>query len=106
MLDQRRHRRSHRQLLVSCMNPKLAFDSLTRDICPGGVFVITSHQLPVDSPIDLEISFGLDDPILHCRGRIAWINAGQIETFPPGFGVEFVDGDEQMIERLLLALEV
>ncbi|MEW6660064.1 MAG: PilZ domain-containing protein [Thermodesulfobacteriota bacterium] len=105
MLDQRRHRRYHRQLQVNCINPKLAFESLTRDICPGGVFVITSHLLPVDSPIDLEISFGLNDPILHCRGRIAWINAGQIETFPPGFGVEFDDGDEQMIERLLQDLE-
>jgi Tfp pilus assembly protein PilZ len=107
MLDQRRHHRYDRQLQVSCLNPKLAFESLTQDICPGGVFIITSHLLPLDSPIDLEISFGADDPIVHCRGRIAWINAGQIETFPPGFGVEFVDGDElRMIERLLQDLEV
>ena len=106
MFDQRRQRRYHHQLRVSCKNPKLAFESLTRDICAGGVFIITSHLLPLDSPIDLEITFGVDDPILHCRGRIAWINAGQIETFPPGFGVEFVDGDEQMIEQLLEDLGV
>ena len=106
MPHQRRHRRYLRQLRVSCKNPQLAFDSLTRDICAGGVFIITSHRLPLDSPIDLEISFGVDDPVIHCRGRVAWINMGQVETFPPGFGVEFVEVDEQMIEQLLNDLDV
>jgi len=101
MLDQRRQRRYPRQLRVRCRNPQLAFDSLTRDICAGGVFIITSHLLPLDSAIDLEISFGTDEPFIHCRGRIAWINAGQVETFPPGFGVEFVEADEQIMGRLL-----
>jgi Tfp pilus assembly protein PilZ len=101
MLDQRRHHRYPRQLRVYCKDPQLAFESVTRDICAGGVFIITSHLLPLDSPIDLEISFGADDPVMHCRGRIAWINAGQVETFPPGFGVEFLEVDEQMMGRLL-----
>lgn len=106
MPDQRRQRRYHRYLRVSCKNPKLAFESLTRDICAGGVFVITHHLLPLGSPIDLEFSLGEADPVLHCRGRIAWINAGQIETFPPGFGVEFVEGDEQAMGELLQELGV
>jgi len=106
MADQRRHHRYSRRLQVSCRNPNLTFDSLTRDISPMGVFVITSQVLPLGSPIDLEISFGANDPTLHCRGRIAWVNAGQIETFPPGFGVEFVEGDEQTMGRLLQELGV
>lgn len=101
MLDQRRHHRYPRQLRVTCKDSQLAFESLTRDICPGGVFIITSHLLPLDSPIDLEISFGADDPVMHCRGRIAWINTGQLETLPPGFGVEFLEVDEKTIGPLL-----
>jgi uncharacterized protein (TIGR02266 family) len=101
MPEQRHHRRYPRRLRVSCKNQQLAFDSLTRDICAGGVFIITSHLLPPDSTVDLEISFGVDDQVIHCQGRIAWINAGQVETFPPGFGVEFVPGDEQLMGRFL-----
>ena len=101
MPQQRRYRRYPRQLRVRCQNPELAFESLTQDICAGGVFIITSYVLPPDSSIDLEISFGADDPVINCRGRIAWINAGQVETFPPGFGVELVEGDEQLMGRLL-----
>lgn len=106
MPDQRRQRRYHRQLRVSCKDPKLAFESLTRDICAGGVFIITNQILPLGSPIDLEISFGVHDPVLHCRGRVAWVNAGQLETFPPGFGVEFLEDDEQIVRRLLQDLGV
>ncbi|MBI4643541.1 MAG: PilZ domain-containing protein [Deltaproteobacteria bacterium] len=106
MPERRRHRRYPRQLRVRCKNPQLAFESLTRDICAGGVFIITSHQLPLDSSIDLEISFGADEPFIHCRGRIVWINAGQLETFPPGFGVEFLEEDEQVMGRLLHDLGV
>jgi uncharacterized protein (TIGR02266 family) len=101
MSERRRHRRYRRQLQVRCNNSQLAFDSLTQDICAGGVFIITSHSLPQDSSIDLEISFGADEPFIHCRGRIAWINTGQVETFPPGFGVEFLEEDEQVMARLL-----
>ncbi len=101
MSEQRHHRRFPRQLRISCKNQQLSFESLTRDICVGGVFIITSHLLPPDSPIDLEISLGADDAVIHCRGRIAWINAGQVETFPPGFGVEFAEVDEQIVGRLL-----
>jgi uncharacterized protein (TIGR02266 family) len=101
MLERRHYHRYPRQLRVRCKNVQLAFDSLTRDICSGGVFIITSHFLPPDSAVDLEFSLGGDEPAIHCRGRIAWINAGQLETFPPGFGVEFLDGDAQMMGRLL-----
>jgi uncharacterized protein (TIGR02266 family) len=101
MPDLRHHRRYCRRLRVNCKNPQLAFDSLTRDICAGGVFVITDHQLPLNSPIDLEIFFDGSEPAIHFRGRIAWVNAGQVETFPPGFGVEFLEVEEQMMGRLL-----
>lgn len=99
--EQRRHPRYLRRLRVICRNPQLAFESLSRDISAGGVFIITDQLLPLHSPIDLEISFGKDDPVIHCRGRIAWINTGQLETFPPGFGVEFVADDARKMGRLL-----
>jgi Tfp pilus assembly protein PilZ len=99
MAERRLHCRHPQELRVRCKSRELAFDSLTRDICAGGVFIITSQRLPLDSSIDLEISFGPDEPAVHCRGRIAWINVGQLETFPPGFGVEFLEGDEQIVGR-------
>jgi Tfp pilus assembly protein PilZ len=101
MSDLRHHHRYCCRLRVRCKNPELAFDSLTRDICVGGVFVITDHLLPLNSSIDLEITGDGPEPAIHCRGRVAWVNAGQVETFPPGFGVEFLEGEEQMIRRLL-----
>ncbi len=106
MTELRRHRRYLHRLQVLCKNSQLSFDSVTRDICQGGVFIITSHLLPPDSAIDLEFTFGGGEPAIHCRGRIAWINAGQLETFPPGFGVEFLEADQQMMGRLLEDLEI
>lgn len=101
MPERRHHRRYPHQLRVCCNNSQFAFESLTQDICAAGVFIITSHLLPPDSPIDLEISFGADEPAILCRGRIVWINTGQVETFPPGFGVEFTEEDEKVMGRLL-----
>lgn len=106
MSDRRHHRRYSRQLRVSCKSRPLAFDSLTRDICGGGMFIVTETMLPVDSQLDLEISRGADDPVIRCRGRIAWINQGQVETFPPGFGVELLELEERLMGRLFADLEV
>jgi Tfp pilus assembly protein PilZ len=106
MADQRQHPRYSHQLRVSCKNQQLAFDCLTRDICMGGVFIISTHRFPMHSPIDLEISFGADDARISCLGRVAWINAGQVETCPPGFGVEFLEVDEATLGRLLHDLSV
>ena len=99
--DRRQHCRYPRQLRVSCKNRQLVFDSLTQDICGGGMFIITDNLLPLNSPIDLEISSGMDEAVIHCQGRIAWINVGQVETYPPGFGVEFLEMEEQIMGRLL-----
>lgn len=105
MSERRLHHRYPCRLRVCCKNAQLSFDSLTRDICTSGLFIITDQILPADSAIDLEISFGADEPAIHCRGRIVWINEGQVETFPPGFGVEFMEGDEGIMERVLEDLE-
>ena len=100
MPERRQHCRYPRQLRVSCKNRQLIFHSLTRDICGGGMFIITDNLLPLHSPIELEISSNGDGSVIHCQGRIAWINVGQVETYPPGFGVEFLETEEQMMGEL------
>ena len=101
MPDRRQHPRFLRRLRVIWKDQQLAYECLTRDICMGGVFIVSDHLFPRNSPINLEISIGMDDSVLTCRGRIAWINAGQVETCPPGFGVEFLEVDEKMLSQLL-----
>lgn len=60
--------------------------------------------MPEKSTVDLEFLLGEGRPVC-CTGKIAWVNRGQLESYPPGFGVEFLDLETGAIDRILECYE-
>lgn len=105
MVEKRRHKRIQQRLKVSWKKHKHAFESFTRDICEGGVFIITSHPMSPKDVLELELSYSDSEPSIRCVGRVMWVNDGQVESFPPGFGVEVLNIDQQSLDLLLSRCE-
>jgi Tfp pilus assembly protein PilZ len=68
----------------------VTFEGVTLDICPGGLFVISAQVVPPNISLHLEVLLD-DGSVMMCRGKVAWVNLGQLDHYPPGFGVEFLD---------------
>ena len=100
-MERRRHQRTRKTLRISCRNEAVIFDGVTLDICPLGVFVITNHCLPLDSVVDVELQLSAESPI-RCQGRITWLNRGQLEHYPAGFGLQFLNLGKDSLTRILL----
>jgi Tfp pilus assembly protein PilZ len=88
--NRRRHERTSREFLIKWEDQAVVFQGITLDICPGGLFVITSQVLPTNCLLQLEIILE-DGSSTTCRGKVAWVNRGQLDHYPPGFGVEFLN---------------
>ena len=101
MVENRRHRRYERKLRVTWRNEELCLQSFTKDICAGGVFIITNSLVRPKEILHLELTSTGAAPALRCYGRVIWVNHGQVECFPPGFGVEILGMDQQSLESLL-----
>ncbi|HOV86412.1 MAG TPA: PilZ domain-containing protein [Syntrophobacteraceae bacterium] len=93
-MDRRSSKRTRKVIRIQWKNEDVVHDGVTLDICPGGIFVITSQKVPPSSQIHLQLWLGKDSP-LSCRGRVTWVNRGQVVYYPPGFGVQFLDLPEE-----------
>jgi hypothetical protein len=95
-MELRRHVRYKHQVNVTWNFSGTAFRGATLDIGLHGAHIMTSQRLSVNSIVDLELKPWDEMPSIHCRCQVVWENLGQVEGFPPGFGVEFVDGREDL----------
>jgi len=74
------------------------------NLSQNGVYLATDHNLEQGAVVDL--IFALPEPhggIIQLRGRTAWLNsnqAGQTQSLPNGFGVEFVSPPEETSSEL------
>jgi hypothetical protein len=100
-IDRRLYRRLKRTLRIHWKNGELDFLGVTRDICPGGVFVVTETQIPTQTILDMEIWLGRDIPV-KCQGEVVWVNRGQVVSYPPGFGINFIDVSSDVLATLLI----
>jgi hypothetical protein len=100
-IDRRLYGRLKRNLRIHWKNGELDFLGVTRDICPGGVFVVTETQIPTQTILDMEIWLDRELPV-KCRGEVVWINRGQVVSYPPGFGVNFIDLSSDVLTTLLV----
>ncbi|MFP5211863.1 MAG: PilZ domain-containing protein [Acidobacteriota bacterium] len=102
MDERRNHDRVRRQLMITCRNETVNFETVTMDICPGGVFIVTNKLLAPKTMLDIEIHFDSASPVV-CRGEVTWVNRGQVVYYPAGFGVRFKDIPLESLEILLPA---
>jgi len=89
---------------IELLNGSGADTATSRDISEGGVYVETSRKVAAESYITLSLALpGTGDAPIKVRGRIAWINSEEDRKkprMPLGFGVEFVDIDEQSLAAI------
>lgn len=100
-IDRRLYRRLKRNLRIHWRNGELDFLGVIRDICPGGIFVVTETPIPPQTVLNMEIWLDRELPV-RCRGEVAWVNKGQVVSYPPGFGVNFLDLSDDVLATLLI----
>jgi hypothetical protein len=107
MLERRTFKRHKRQSSINWNSEEVRFEGITHDICPGGVFIITgtSQLLPPKSIIELELWISDKAVPISSRCEVVWTNYGQLVCYPPGFGVRFLDLQEDSVERLIRLCE-
>ncbi|GLI36042.1 PilZ domain-containing protein [Desulforhabdus amnigena] len=91
----------YQKMSVWWKNENLIFDGITLDICPGGLFIVTGHLLPLKSIIDILFCLAKGAPCF-CQGEVIWVNRGQITHYPPGFGVQFLKIEPDILEQLIV----
>ncbi len=96
----RKYKRLPKKFCIQWKNDSLEFDDITLDICPGGVFIVSNQKIPPGTVFDLKIVISHEYSV-SCRGKVAWVNHGQLPHYPPGFGVEFLDLPEDITLWLL-----
>lgn len=72
------------------------------DLSVGGIYVVTSQQLPVDSLVDVEFTVDTVERRFHVVGEVRWRQAQPVgEEKRWGLGIEFLDleGDDEEILR-------
>jgi uncharacterized protein (TIGR02266 family) len=79
------------------------------NLSQNGVYLVTDHALELGAVIDL--IFALPEPqgsIIQLRGHVAWLNTSKSrnkQSFPHGFGVEFVSPSEETTRELARFIE-
>jgi len=101
MVERRFYSRLKRSLRIRWKNQDLDFLGITSDLCPGGVFVVSDARLPIHTVLDMEIWLERELPV-RCRGKVIWINRGQVVSYPQGFGVQFIDLADDVLATLLM----
>jgi uncharacterized protein (TIGR02266 family) len=64
------------------------------NLSAGGVFIETFEPFEAETPLTLEFSLPGNPQVIHCRGRVAWVNHADqpaSPSLPPGIGVLFLD---------------
>jgi hypothetical protein len=102
-MERRRSDRARHQVKVSWRGSGAIGDGTTWDLCRHGAFINSPETAPLNGIVDFEIDPGDGREAMHCRGQVVWVNQGQLESYPAGFGIEFMDDDEQ-VKRFLISI--
>lgn len=76
----------------------------SEDLSMRGIFVASEESVPEGCSVDLAITLPDIETVIEAKGRVAWVNSGQLKktTLSAGFGVEIVEYKE-MAERIMEA---
>lgn len=85
------------------LNGKICTAS-SEDLSMRGIFVASEEAVSEGCPVDLAITLPDIETVIEAKGRVAWVNSGQLKkaTMSNGFGVEIVEFKE-MAERIMEA---
>lgn len=64
------------------------------NLSTGGLFIETRTPLPVDTPLAVEFILPVNERVVACKARVAWINHPEFPRkpdLPSGMGIQFTD---------------
>lgn len=107
--DRRSNPRFHLKLAITLRGDNNFYTGMSSDLSEGGVFIATTHILPIGTPVVLQFHLTRFDTDITAHGRVRWIRdveataaAGEVfggkyrDDVKPGMGVQFaVLGDEE-----------
>ncbi|NLI81543.1 MAG: PilZ domain-containing protein [Deltaproteobacteria bacterium] len=99
--ERRRYQRTEKALRVTWKDQEIHCTGFTKDICIGGLFIVTNFPVHPKDSIQLELTLNGSNVVVRCKGQVIWVNQGQVESFPAGFGVEILDMDSSSVESFL-----
>lgn len=103
--DNRRDERLSAELKVDYRTGGSFVTDYSANVSRKGVFIRTSHPLPVGEKVRLRLQLPEGDEPFALDGVVKWVcTVRDKDRHPPGMGVEFIDLPEdirQMIDRLV-----
>lgn len=103
--ENRREERLSAELKVDYRAGGSFVTDYSANVSRKGVFIQTSHPLPVGQKVRLRMQLPEGDAPFALDGVVKWVSASrEQQEHPPGMGVEFIDlPDEarEQIERLV-----
>jgi uncharacterized protein (TIGR02266 family) len=100
--DRRSCPRFHLQLAITLQGDNNFYTGVTADISTGGLFIATSHLLPVGTPVRLQFHIKRFDADLTASGTVRWVrepsalargdenfHGGHFDEVKAGMGIQF-----------------
>ena len=74
--------------------------ALTKDISSGGIKILTDKMLPVDTPLQIELTLTKLRKLVTVKGKVRWVNRlYDDDVFE--MGIEFIDTPPEDVILLL-----
>jgi hypothetical protein len=99
-MERRTCKRLRKGLKVSWKVENGCFEGITKDVCPGGVFVITEQPTAPKSTFDIAVWVDEESP-LNCHAEVVWVNERQVVGYPAGFGARFLGLSPNSVDSIL-----
>lgn len=82
-----------------------AQDSLTKDVCGGGLRLVSREFLPVNTKVKLEFFLGPASELLRVIGKVVWIQKIPY-SYQHDVGIQFVDISDANRKRVAHFVEM
>jgi type IV pilus assembly protein PilZ len=102
--DRRQYQRILIDLEVDYQCEETFLFAYITDMSALGIFIRTNNPEPPGTHLNLRFTLPGDEKPLELEGEVIWINAyrpGSFESINPGMGVQFIDVDHELKDRLL-----
>ncbi len=77
---------------------------LEGNLSAGGIFFKIKESMETDTIMNLKVSCSIANPLLECKGRVAYITGGSEESLH-GIGIEFIGLNEHVSDNINKSVE-
>ena len=97
--DRRGHARQILKLVITMHGETNFYTGHSEDLSAGGIFIATTHVLPIGTPVVLSFTLPGSDVPIGVVGTVQWVR-GPNGTVKPGMGVRFDDLCKQSLHAI------